>query len=127
MGPSFLGDLIVLSQPPVRGGFLFCLLQVARLGDAVNGRIGEDDGQNTVAASFQQGGEFPDVVFLLGEEEEDQKFGEGFFQVVFQAVGFAFSLVEIFLFQWSSRLFDGMGKQVLSLLYHGEDTSAIIF
>ena len=52
VGPSFVGDLIVLPQPPVGGGFLFGLSQIARLGDPVVGRLGEDDGEDPVAAGF---------------------------------------------------------------------------
>lgn len=79
MGPARLGDGVVLPQPPIRGGLFFALFQVAGGGDSVNGGIGKDDTQGTVAAGLQQGGEFPDVVLPLSEEEEDEQFCKGLF------------------------------------------------
>ena len=80
MGPACRGDGVVLPQPPVGGGLFFALLQVSGGGDPVNGGIGKDDTQGTVAAGLQQGGEFPDVVLPLSEEEEDEQLCEGFFK-----------------------------------------------
>jgi len=79
MGPARRGDGVVLPQPPVGGGLFFALRQVSGGGDPVNGGIGKDDTQGTVAAGLQQGGEFPDVVLPLSEEEEDEQLCEGFF------------------------------------------------
>ena len=103
--PSFVGDLIVLPQPPVGGGFLFGLGQITRLGDPVDGRIGEDDGEDPVATGFQEIRQFADVVLLLGKEKEDQQLGQGFFQVVLQAVGPAALLLCVFVLHWCFRLF----------------------
>ena len=79
MGPARLGDGVVLPQPPVRGGLFFALLQVPGGGDPVNGGIGKDDTQGTVAAGLQKGGELPDVALLFPKEEEDEKLREGLF------------------------------------------------
>ena len=79
MGPARRGDGVVLPQPPVGGGLFFTFLQVPGGGDPVNGGIGKNDTQGTVAAGLQQGREFPDVVLPLSKEEEDEQLGEGLF------------------------------------------------
>ena len=79
MGPARRGDGVVLPQPPVGGGLFFALRQVSGGGDPVNGGIGKDDTQGTVAAGLQKGGELPDVALLFPKEEEDEKLREGLF------------------------------------------------
>ena len=79
MGPARRGDGVVLPQPPVGGGLFFAPRQVSGGGDPVNGGIGKDDTQGTVAAGLQQGGELSDVVLLFPKEEEDEKLREGLF------------------------------------------------
>lgn len=79
MGPARLGDGVVLPQPPVGGGLFFALLQVPGGGDPVNGGIGKDDTQGTVAAGLQKRGELSDVVLLFPKEEENEKLREGLF------------------------------------------------
>ena len=63
--PAFFRDLVVLAQAPVGGVALFCLREIARAGQPVDGGIGEDDAQRPLTAFFQQGGKLPDVMLLV--------------------------------------------------------------
>ena len=87
--PAFFRDLVVLAQAPVGGVALFCLREIARAGQPVDGGIGEDDAQRPLTAFFQQGGKLPDVMLLLVEQKENEQLRQGFFQVFFQTAGTA--------------------------------------
>ena len=97
-----------MAQTPVGGVAFFCLREIARAGQPVDGGVGEDDAQRPLTAFFQQGGKLPDVMLILVEPKENEQIRQGFFPVLFQTAGTAGSGGFVRLLQDRSAFLWGM-------------------